>query len=188
MEHQNNNNCVFPDWMRENKIPVEFELLDAEKLADLLRKLYGTVLSKKGKPYSKSGMINLHAGINRYLQNPPFNRTFDIMNDAQFLPANKVFNGRMRDNKEKGLNISQPRKSIDQEDMKILFNDYFTKGVKAQNTKILLQKVFFDIVYCTGHRAKEGLRKLSKNFFDIKRGSDGLEYVEITFNENTKKN
>ena len=115
--------------MRENKIQVEFELLEADKLADLLRKLYGTVLSKKGTPYSKSGMINLCVGINRYLQSPLFNRIIDIMNDAQFLPANKVFTGRMRDNKEKGYNISQPRSSIDQEDMKTLFNNYFHKAV-----------------------------------------------------------
>ena len=138
----------FSDWLRENKIPVEFELLEADKLADLLRKLYGTVLSKKGTPYSKSGMINLRAGINRYLQSPPFNHTIDIMNDAQFLPANKVFTGRMRDNKD--IDISQPRSSIDQEDMKTLFNNYFQKAVESQNTKILLHKVFFDILYYTG--------------------------------------
>ena len=96
----------FSDWMQENKILVEFELLEADKLADLLRKLYGTVLFKKGTPYSKSGMINLHAGINRYLQSPSFNWTIDIMNDAQFLLTNKVFTGRMRDNKEKGYGIS----------------------------------------------------------------------------------
>ena len=56
------------------------------------------------------------------------------------------------------------------------------------NTQVLVHKVFFDIVYYTGRRAKEGLRELSKNSFDVKIGSDGLEYIEITFNEKTKKN
>ena len=110
------------------------------------------------------------------------------MNDAPFLPANKVFSGRMRDNKEKGYDVSQPRESIDQEDMRTLFNDYFKAGVQNMNTQVLLHKVFFDIVHYTGHHAKEGLRELSKKSFDIKTGSDGLEYVEITFNEKTKKN
>ena len=179
---------IVSDWMKENQIPINFELLEAEKMADLLRKLYGTVLTKKGTPYSKSGMINLRAGLNRHLQNPPFNRTIDIMNDPQFLPANKVFTGRMRDNKEKGLDVSKPRQSIDQEDLQKLFNNYFKKAVETKNTKLLMHKVFFDIVYYTGRRAKEGLRELSKNSFDIKTGSDGLEYVEITFNEKSKKN
>ena len=72
--------------------------------------------------------------------------------------------------------------------MKTLFNNYFHKAVESQNTKILLHKVFFDILYYTGRRAKEGFRELSKNSFEIKKGSNGLEFVEITFNEKTKKN
>ena len=126
---------IVSDWMKENQIPIDFELLEAEKMADLLRKLYGTVLTKKGTPYSKSGMINLRAGLNRHLQNPPYNRTIDIMNDPQFLPANKVFTGQMRDNKEKGLDVSKPRQSIDQEDLQKLFNNYFKKAVETKNTK-----------------------------------------------------
>ena len=110
------------------------------------------------------------------------------MNDAIFLPANKVFTGRMRENKEKGLDVSKARDSIDQEDMKKLFEEYFTEGVKSKDTYILLQKVFFDIIYYTSRRLKEGLRQLNKKSFDVKVGSDGLEYIEISFNEKTKKN
>ena len=82
------------------------------------------------------------------------------MNDAQFLPANKVFTGRMRDNKEKGLDVSQARESIEQDDMNKLFNSYFKPGIERMNTQVLVHKVFFNIVY----------------------------YIEITFNEKTKKN
>ena len=109
------------------------------------------------------------------------------MNNAIFLPANKVFSGRMHNNEEKGLDVSKPRDSIDQEDMKKLFHKYFKPGISTINTQVLLHKVFFDIVYYTSHHGKEGLRKLRQNSFDIKIGSDGLEYVEITFNEKTKK-
>ena len=154
----------------------------------MLRKFYGTVLTKKGAPYSKSGMINLRAGINRHIQSPPYNRTLDIMNDASFLPANKVFTGRMRENKESGLDVSKPRESIDQDDLNILFENYFKPGIERGDTNVLLQKVFFDIIYYTGRRGKEGLRELNKKSFDVKTGSDGKEYVEINFNEKTKKN
>ena len=174
--------------MRENKLNINFELLDAEQLADLLRKMYGTVLSKYGKEYSKSGMINLRAGISRYLQQPPHKRTLDIMNDRQFLQANKVFTGRLRDNKEKGLDTSKPRQPIQQHDLENLFKNYFTPGIEKLDTQVLVHKVFFDVVYYTGRRAKEGLRELSKNSFIVKKGSDGKQYIEITFNEKTKKN
>ena len=132
-------------------------------------------------------MINLRAGINRHIQSPPCNCTLDIMNDAPFLPANKVFTSRMRENKEKGLDVSKPRESIDQDDLNILFENYFKPGVERGDTYVLFLKVLFDILYYTGCHGEEGLRELNKKLFDVKTGSDGKEYVEINFNEKTKK-
>ena len=43
-------------------------------------------------------------------------------------------------------------------------------------------------MYYTGHQGKEGLRSLSKDSFIVKTGATGKEYIEITFNECTKKN
>ena len=94
----------------------------------------------------------------------------------------------MRENKELGLDVSKPRDSIDQEDMNKLFEQYFKPGIERKDTHVLLQKVFFDIVYYTGRRAKEGLHQLDKKSFEVKTGSDDMEYIEITFNEKTKKN
>ena len=119
---------------------------------------YGTVLSKKGAEYSKSGLINLRAGLNRHLQDPPHMRTLDLMNDRVFLQANKVFTGRLRDNKEKGNDKSKPRVAIDQEDLETLFKNYFTPAMQTLDTYVLVQKIFFDIIYYTGRRGKEGLR------------------------------
>ena len=56
------------------------------------------------------------------------------------------------------------------------------------NTQVLLHKVFFDIIYYTRCRGKEGLTQLSKTSFHIKEGSDGSEFVESTFNQKSKKN
>ena len=150
--------------------------------------MYGSVLSKKNQEYSKSGFINLRAGLNRYLRQPPFKRTLDLMNDREFTQANQVFSGRIRDNKEKGLDVSQPKEPIDKADMEKLFNDYFYKGLEKEDTQVLVHKVFFDLVYYTGRRGKEGLRSLTKNSFNVDVGPDGHEFVQITFNEKTKKN
>ena len=43
-------------------------------------------------------------------------------------------------------------------------------------------------MYYTGWCGKEGLRNLSKNSFAVKQGPTGDDYIEITFNEKTKKN
>ena len=47
------------DWLKQNKLPKNFEMIAEEHLADMLRSFYGTGLSKKGTEYSKSGFINL---------------------------------------------------------------------------------------------------------------------------------
>ena len=166
----------------------KFEQKSKEQLAEILRKFYGTVLSKSGKEYSRSVMINLRSGINRHLTNPPHKRSIDIMQDQDFLQANKVFNRRLRDNKEKGLDVSHACKPIEKTDLEKLFDEYSLPGVRSSNTEVLLHKTFFDIIYYTGHRGKEGLRNLKKSSFEIKIGPDGNEYIEMTYNEKTKCN
>ena len=181
-------NIYFSDWLKENKLPQSFEDKSKEDMAELLRKFYGTVLSRNGKEYSKSGMINIRSGLNRHLVNPPHKKTIDIMQDKIFLQCNKVFTGRLRDNKEKGLDISQPREAIEKDDVEKLFQTYFLPGIKSGDTEVLLHKTLFDILYYTGRRGKEGLRHLTKSSFKIKTASDGVEYIQMTFNEKTKKN
>ena len=111
------------------------------------------------------------------------------MNDRNFLQANLVFTGGLRDNKEKGLDTAAPHTAMEKEDLQKLFNDYFPKTLGDElNTEILVHKVFFDIMYYTGRCGKEGLRSLSKNSFVVKKGPTGKEYTEITFNKHTKKN
>ena len=167
----------------------DFKNLPVNELTEVLRQFYGTVLSKNRKEYSKSGMINLQSGINRHLRSPPNNKTFDLMNDREFTQANLVFTGRLRDNKDKGLDTSSPHTPIEKEDLQRLFTEYFAQAVGDQiNTEVFLHKVFFDIMYYTGRRGKEGLRKLSKRSFEVKKGLAGQEFIEITFNEKTKKN
>ena len=103
----------YSDWLKEHNKPMEFEQLPKEELALLLWEFYGTVLSKRGKEYSHSGMINLCSGINWHLCGTNHQRTLDFMKDQEFLQANKVFTSHVRDNKEKGLDVSQPRSSME---------------------------------------------------------------------------
>ena len=179
---------LLPDWLKENEMDLNFKVLLIEDLADMLRRFYGTVLSRKGNEYSKSGLVNLCAGLNHHLQEPPHKRTLDLMNNRDFLQANKVLTGRLRDNKGKGKDKSKHRIAIEQHDLEKLFQSYFTPAIQTLDTYVLDQKIFFNIVYYMGCRGKEGLRDLNKKSFEIKTGSDGLDYIELTFYEKTKKN
>ena len=160
-----------------------FKNLPLEELAEVLRQFYGTVLSNNGKEYSCSGMINLRSALNRHLHSPPYSKSFDLMNDRDSLQASLVFTGRLRDNKEKGLDTSAPCTAMEKEDLNKLFEQYFpwTLG-DFLDTEVLLHKVFFDIMYYTGHHGKEGLWDLSKNSFVIKEDANWKEFIDITFN------
>ena len=76
---------------------TEFEQMSKEVLADTLREFYPSARQvpqdeeEEGKSYAKQSLINIHSAINRHLQLPPYNKTWDLMKDKEFLAANKVF-------------------------------------------------------------------------------------------------
>lgn len=133
-------------------------------------------------------MINLRAGLNRYLQSPPYNRIINLMRNDTFQNANSVFTGVLRHNKQQGFDNSHRRTAISKADLNKVYNEYFLPGLAADNPEILLHKVFFDLIYYLGRRGKEGLREIQKDWFETKTTSDGKKYIIIAVNEVTKKN
>ena len=105
-----------------------------------------------------------------------------------FQNANSVFKGQLHQNKELGLDMSRSRKAIPKEDIEKIDSNYFMPFLAAANTEILQQKVFFELMYYTGHHGKEGLRALKKQDFELKISADGKEYIELVINWKTKTN
>ena len=176
------------EWLTWKKKDVNFEHYEDNILAQTLREFFASVRTKNGKIYSRSSMINLRAGLNRYLRSPPHNRIINLMQNEVFQNATQVFKGKLRKNKQEGHDNSAPRTEISQEDLQKLNHEYFIQGLENGNMEVLLHKVFFDFMYHTGRRGKKGLRSLTKKSFDVKKGADGVEFIEINFNEVTKKN
>lgn len=183
-----NEATFFSDWLLFKRKDPNFEHLEDNLLAQLLRTFFAEVRKRNGKPYSKSGMINLRAGLNRYLQSPPYSRIVNLMHNDAFQNANSVFIGVLRHNKQQGFDTSRRRTAITRSDLDKLYNEYFIPGLAAMNTEVLQHKVFFDMVYYLGRRGKEGLRELQKDWFESKFTEDGIEYIQIKVNEVTKKN
>lgn len=175
------------EWLISTNRSADFEELPTEILAGILRQFFGAVRKKDKTPYSKSGMINIRSGLNQYLQSPPNNRIINLMRNDAFQNSNKVFTGRMRKNKEDGLDVSRPHEPLEQEDMNKLYDQYFIPGVQRGDTEILQQKVCFDLIYYTGRRGKEGLRAIQKNYFEVKTNAEGIEYIEVVVNEKSKR-
>ena len=100
------------------KKDIKFENYPDFLLAETLEELFASVRSKKGKEYSKSLMINLHSGLNRFLTLPPNSCVINLMRNENFQNANLVFKGKLHENKRMGLDTSQPKSDIAQEDLK----------------------------------------------------------------------
>ena len=171
------------DWLEETKQSVHFEDKSPDALAALLRRFYGEARSQEGKRYSHSTMRGLRASINRYLRSPPHNRKVDIVHDREYIQANQVFDGYIVENKKEGLDKTKHKSPIDDADWKKLHGSDYTKG----DTPETLQNSFFlNMMTHFGRRGREGLRRLKKQSFLLKRDPTGRKYVEESCNELTK--
>ena len=91
----------FPEWLHEKGLDVEFKEMSKEILAETLRKFYATVRqnNKDGSdtrnPHAKQSLINTRSALNPHIQYPLYNRTWYLMHDAEFRPANKIFSGEL---------------------------------------------------------------------------------------------
>ena len=178
-------NFWFLEWLTwKNKDPL-FEHYEDIILAESLREFCD---HKERRTLQQEVNDKSTGRTELILTSTPNNHIINLMQNEIFQNANQVFKGQLRRNKNQGKDKSTPRSDISPDDLEKLYDNYFTPRDMNVNTEVLMHKVFFDIMYFTGRRAKEGLRNLNKKSFDLKTSSDGVEYIEINFNETTKRN
>ena len=108
-------------------------------LADLLRRFYGEVRTKKKAEYSKQGLISLRAGIQRHIQGPPYNRNINIIADREFKQANMVHSGRIKKNRSDGLDTTTHKSAIQPGDVRKMYDSGTLSNL---NPRALQNKVF----------------------------------------------
>ena len=163
----------------------DFELFDACDINVILARFYASVRTQGGNHYSRSGLVNIRAGLNRHLNSDPFFREMDLMNSPTFKQANDVFDGQCRLNKRAGLDITASHAPLAQTDIQRV-EAYFEPWL--HNNVILQEKVFFELMYHFARRGREGLRALHQDSFIIDELPDGREYVSLKYNAASKTN
>jgi hypothetical protein len=114
------------------------------------------------------------------LVSAPYNRKIDIRTDREFIVANQVYEGKIKDLKRQGKDTTQHKKAINEEDMKRMYSS----GVLSTDNPVALQrKVFIEIGLHFGRRGRENWRTLQKDSFRIGIDPAGRRYVTIKFNE-----
>ena len=164
---------------------VNFEQEDLAQLNTMLKRFYAEARDQKGEKYSYNTMKSLRAGINRHLQQPPYNRSMDICKDKDFKSANQVYDGYLKLDKIEGKDVTKHKTMITDADWSKLQN---SELLNISSPTTLQNKVFVNILTHFGRMGREGLREMTKKSFDQHVDDDGHKYYMKTINECTKKN
>ena len=156
-------------------------MFEPEELCQVLRQFYAEVRQKNGNKYSRSGLTNIRASLQRHLTSPPFNRNINIIRDREFQAANAVIQGQIKILRQSGNDITKHKKPIDSEDMAKIRESF-----KVETPAGLQNKVFFDLLLHFARRGQEGLRELTKTSLVIKKDSRGRKYATMAYNEREK--
>nr|XP_055023176.1 uncharacterized protein LOC129413508 isoform X2 [Misgurnus anguillicaudatus] len=149
----------------------------------VLRDFYGSIRTNKGELYGISSYLNLQSALNRHINEPPFSREWNLMQDSEFTSANNVFKGVVKQIRRSGADKTSHYPPMSFEDQQILKR---SAALDPDHPKGLLNKVWYDIQLHFAQRGKEGNRQLKPDSFELKRDENDTEYFTMTFNEETK--
>ncbi|XP_056105824.1 zinc finger MYM-type protein 2 isoform X2 [Rhinichthys klamathensis goyatoka] len=175
-------NC-FKAWLREKQLTIDLKTAEKSELNPVLREFYGSIRTSKGELYGISSYVGLRAGLNRFINEPPINRAWNLMQDTEFRSANNVFKGVVKQMRRSGRDITAHYPPISPEDKHMLKH---SAALDPGNPKGLLNKVWYDIQLHFGLRGKEGNRHLQPDAFALNRDQNGFKYFTMTLNEDTK--
>lgn len=116
---------------------------------------YSELRRKDGELYSRSSMISIRFGLQRFLQKIKY----DIINDPDFRLSNEMFKAVLTNIKRTGKGTTQHKDVISGADMATLYSS----GILNRNNPQGLQyKVFLDVMFYTCRRGRENRRKWRK--------------------------
>lgn len=176
--------CVkaFKAYLTSKELPTDFEEWDKSRLSAVLSKYYVEVRREDGELYKTGSMINIRAGLNRYLKGK--GKAIDLIKEPVFSEANLAFTAQQVKLKQQGRGDTEHYNQIDENDMTKLYNS----GVLDEsNPRGLQYKVWFSIMLYICRRGRENLRKLTKEHFKIGTDSNGRRFVCQARDEMTKK-
>ena len=179
----------FEKWCERRKLNVDLNFVSSVELNEVLRKFYAEVKSEKGQPLTPSTLTCIRAAIHRQLTSAPISRSINIMQDTEFLTANKMFEAKCKLYTKEMHPKPTHKSSIAAGDMEKLCQ-YFSEGLGANSLWVdperLLQFVWFSVCFYFGRRGREGWRELTKQSFAIKIDDPGARYVTEIQTEQTK--
>ncbi|CAB3978967.1 structural maintenance of chromosomes 3-like [Paramuricea clavata] len=153
---------VFKEWSKQRNIQQELHEMDNKTVDKCLCQFYAEVKNQQGEDYSKSTLIGLKHGVERYLNCPPYNRGLSMSSNPAFKMSNSVLNAKIVSLKKQGKENVVHKSVLEAEDLTKLKNS----DVLNVSTPLgLLRNVWFHVSLFWCRRGREGQRKLTKDSF-----------------------
>lgn len=161
---------MFITYCTENRLIVVNVLQKTKgEIAEILINFYAELRRKDGELYSRSSMISIRFGLQRFFQKIKY----DIINDPDFRLSNEMFKVVLTTIKRTGKGTTQHKDLINDADMANLYSS----GILNKNNPHGLQyKVFLDVMFYTCRRGRENLRKMKKTDFVLRTDGQGRRY------------
>ena len=86
-------------WCTEKRLSKNLHEMSKKELDKNLRYFYAEARTRGGALYSRSSLLGLRNAIERYLNNPPFNRGISITKRTEFQSSNKLLQSMIKLNK-----------------------------------------------------------------------------------------
>ena len=86
----------FDKWCEKRAIKVDLKTIDKKELNKILRKFYAEVKTEKGQALTPSALTGIRAAIHRHLTSAPLSRNVNILQDSDFVSANKMFEAKTK--------------------------------------------------------------------------------------------
>lgn len=94
--------------------------MDEETLDKHLRLFYAEVKNKDGEDYSKSTLLGIRHGLERFLNFPPHNRGLTISSNPAFKMSNAVLNAKIVSLKKQGKEKIKHKPALESKDLTTL--------------------------------------------------------------------
>ena len=161
---------ILNDFCKERSLNLE--AISKGELNLLLKNFYASVRTQKNELYSKKSMILIRYGIMKHFKKCC---KFDIINDAEFKEANKVFSAMLVQAKKVGKGDVQHKNPLSKEDLRQLYSSF-----DLETPKGLQDKVFVDFMLYFCNRGRENIRELTPSDFIVDRKEQYIEMKDRT--------
>jgi len=159
--------ATFRSYLSEKNQPTDFENFDKVRLNEALAHFYINLRKTDGDKYKVNSLENIRHSLNRYLQAPPFLKTFDLMKGEDFRDANVNFRAVLAELKREGKGSVDHHPVISDSDLGRIYG-YFNTDTPTG----LFYKVQMDIRLYFFRRGSENMHEMTVDTFCVETDSD----------------